>query len=651
MTGDILTTDNIKARDYSIRGDINIASITQTTKTSATQNLCLSPLTINAHMNKKILLAGSWCLNRQTMALLNQRGVEYEAYKTRSLSREDYIKEANLCMDLYDKYISCLSVGLNRLHGTSYSIRYWNTLLHRLLYPLIATIIDKYDILKNIAHTHYNLVADIVDYKYHWINPHTFSSFGASRILHLLIFSIIASKTRIIPVQVIDSKIVQQALETMGDGKKDICSKNIPNSKIKNSLITNFKKRLKILSLLKRMFKGGLPLWTFKYTKSNILALGNQYLLPILLKRLLSKAGGAPYYFYANEWDTGKFNSYDQNLRDDICMPEPDSQLELALQGSIRRLLPTVYLENFDIARKKVSKIVPRKKLVILNSQNCMGRELLDFYIAQSTEENNSHHLMIMHGGGYGVWDIGVQEKVWAQISDTYAMWSNPKVYGPNCASHKMPSLRFHEWQGFCQDNGLGEDILLLITGYYPCRYSYDSTFPRTIDETYEQWQIRFLSTIADENIKSIVIRDYHRYGDISKGELLSWSRDRNIRITSKSSFSEALRNSKLSVSTYTSTTFLTTIVADHPTICYWNPEANLIRSDLQVFFDRLVDVGILHLTPESAARHLNEVAGNPLKWWQSLPVRDALQSFRDNVCYTSPDAIDQWAKFVAGKL
>ena len=625
---------------------MKINNFKQTTGTTPTQSLCLSPLTINDCRNKTLLLAGSWCLNYQTITLLKANSVEHEVYKTRTLSKEDFKKEANLCMDLYDKYISLLSIELNRLHGTSHSTRYWNTLIHRFLYPLIACVIDKYLILKNIADTYDNLMADIVDYKDHWTNPHTVPGFGSSRILHLLIFSIIIGEIHIIPAQVIDSNIVKLSLEKYGDGKK-----NIPREEMRKSLIYSIKKRSNLLVSFRRVLKGELPLWMFKYTRSNILALGNQYLPPTLLKRLLAKAGKTPYYCYANEWDTGRFNSYDQNLRDDLCMPKPDSQLDLALQACIRRLLPTVYLENWHLVKKKVSKIVPKKKLVILNSQHCGGRELLDFYVAQSVEDNNSHHLMIMHGGGYGVWEFSVQEKIWAQICDTYAMWNNPKVYGPNCASLKMPSLRCHKWQGYCQDNSLGKDILLFITGHYPYQYSYDSIYPRKIDDTYDQWQVRFLSMVTRKNLKSIVIRDYHRSGRNSPREFLNWAGDRHIRITSRSSLSKAIRNAKISVQTGPVTTILETIVADHPTICFWNPEANLIRSDLQVFFDRLEGVGILHLTPESAARQLNEVADDPLKWWHSLTVRDALKAFRDNVCYTSPDAIEKWAEFVAGKL
>ena len=89
------------------------------------------------------------------------------------------------------------------------------------------------------------------------------------------------------------------------------------------------------------------------------------------------------------------------------------------------------------------------------------------------------------------------------------------------------------------------------------------------------------------------------------------------------------------------------TIIADIPTICYWNPDDNLIREDLKIFFDELVKVGVVHYSPESAAVKVNEVSNDPSKWWYSKPVRAARKQFQNNVCYTSPDAIDQWSTFI----
>jgi len=614
---------------------------------SSPQFLCLSPLTVEAANTGKITLAGNWCLNCRTASLLERCEIKYEICQRRKLSKDDFIHEADLCMYFYNKYTRFLASELNEFHGVNHSLQYWRVLLHRFLYALIASVIDKYNILLSIVNNYPKLIAGIIDYEYQWINPHTFPSFGASHILHLLIFSIIAGETDIIPVLKVDKEIVKQALENIGDGKKDMRSKNIYYSRTGKVLIS-VKKRLVFFSFLKRMMRGELPLWMFKYTQSNILALGNQYLSASLLRSLLSKAGGVSYCFYAKEWNTRQFKPYDKELRSKISFPDPKSQLELAIQKNIRILLPTVYLENFHIARSRVCGIVPKRKLVILDSQNCSGRELLDFYLAQSMEENKSCHLMIMHGGGYGLWDVSVQEKVWAQISDVYCMWVIPKCYGPDCRSIKMPSLRFHEWQNCCQQKELRENILLLLTGYYPHRYSYNSTHPHTIDYTYEEWQLRFLSAVSSKNLRFITIRDFYGYLYASQGKLLRWVQKQNVRIYSNSSLREAIMNSKLSVATVPSTTFLTNIVSDQPTIAYWNPEANFIRDDLQPFFDKLFDVGILHFSPESAAEHLNTIADDVFKWWQGEPVRKALEIFRNNVCYTSPDAMEQWANYIS---
>jgi putative transferase (TIGR04331 family) len=244
--------------------------------------------------------------------------------------------------------------------------------------------------------------------------------------------------------------------------------------------------------------------------------------------------------------------------------------------------------------------------------------------------------------------ETSIQEEVWAQISDTYALWSNPKPNATNCSLTKMPSLRFHNCQFISRKKIFGDKILYLDSGYYPYRYSYDSIFPLTISRNFEDWQMRFFSNISASNISSMVIRDFHGYTDLSAGKFGSWLEEHQIVRSYKSTpLEKELEHVKLTIHCVPQTTWLETIIADIPTICYWNPDDNLIREDLKIFFDELVKVGVVHYSPESAAVKVNEVSNDPSKWWYSKPVRAARKQFQNNVCYTSPDAIDQWSTFI----
>ena len=60
-----------------------------------------------------------------------------------------------------------------------------------------------------------------------------------------------------------------------------------------------------------------------------------------------------------------------------------------------------------------------------------------------------------------------------------------------------------------------------------------------------------------------------------------------------------------------------------------------------------MFQAGVFHHTPESAAIKLNEISNSPLTWWRSPEVIEAVSCFKENVCYTSKDALSEWQQFI----
>jgi putative transferase (TIGR04331 family) len=210
--------------------------------------------------------------------------------------------------------------------------------------------------------------------------------------------------------------------------------------------------------------------------------------------------------------------------------------------------------------------------------------------------------------------------------------------------------LRFSKWLRFRKVSSSAQKILVMLTGDYPQRYAYNSIYPYTIDDEYDSWQIRFLSEIDRRCHSDIVVRDYHSSSDISRGIVRMWAYERGIEVSAELPLWDALQESKIAIQTVPQTTYLETMIANHPTLCFWNPEANMIRNDLMPYFEGLVTAGVLHRTPESAARKLNEVESDPVRWWSSPEVQSAVSVFRDNVCQTSPMALAEWAEYISGR-
>ncbi len=611
-----------------------------------TLHVALSPLTIKREFNDRLLLAGPWCFISVTEQHLLNRKRHFEAVPSRMLSKQQFRNEAEECYRLYDKYSKVLAVELNRVHSTNYSSRYWETLLNRFLYPLTAAVIDKHEILIYLKKRWPNSVIDIADIRPQWVSPHTVPSFGASRLTHLLIYSVIAVTTKVFPYEVIPNDQIEEAIRIQGDGKKDLRSWN--NAKLDNYWVLEVKRKFRwILLLIRALKRCELPFSLIKRLNPNVIALGDQYLRRMDFASLMIRTRTLPFYFTSDGWGNLNFVPFDSERRNGLRLPMAESPLEEALQACIRRFLPTVFFENYEMSREYVCKFLPKSPKLILNSQHHSGGEFADFFIAQAVEDGNAKHMMVCHGGCYGAMEISVQERIWARISDIYALWSNPRNYGANCKTVKLPSLRFHKWLGFRKASNLAQRILVMLTGHYPQRYSYNSIYPYTIDDEYDSWQIRFLSAIDRSHHSDIVIRDYHRLSDISRGAVRKWADEHGIEVSAGLSLWDALRESKIAIHTVPQTTYLETISANHPTLCFWNPEANLIRTDLMPYFEGLVTAGVLHRTPESAARKLNEVESDPVQWWSLPEVQSAVSAFRDNVCQTRHTALAEWAEYI----
>ena len=77
------------------------------------------------------------------------------------------------------------------------------------------------------------------------------------------------------------------------------------------------------------------------------------------------RAKSLPFYYQANGWQGLNFVPYDSVLRNNLIFPSPETLLEESLQACIRRFLPTVFIENYSVARKYTQEKLPKYKLMI----------------------------------------------------------------------------------------------------------------------------------------------------------------------------------------------------------------------------------------------------------------------------------------------
>ncbi len=606
--------------------------------------LCMSPLTFHEGLKgKNIIMAGDWCLSPEIIETSRKYEIKYRTHSERLIDESQFTREADHCFDLYQKYVSILSENLNIIHNENFSTRYWSVLLNPFLYRLIASIIDHDKVLVDIHNATPDLFVEILDTNRQWCDQHIGVG-GTSRIFHLVIYSLVIKHTEIFNHGIIDSDIVINNIENFGDGKKS-------KKKLRKK---NY--RLYILSVIKKyiimvtpFISGKLNIVFFKFFNTKVLLLGDQYLPRNSIKTLLNKVKSLPFYAYSNKLETAGFIDTDIDLRNSIVFPNTESKIEKAIQESIVLLLPTIFLENYKGIARRAERYTPCKKITILDSMHCEGSDFINFIVARSIELYNSHYVMVCHGGCFGVMKISVQERIWSTIADTYAIWSN-KIEDENLFVVKMPSLRFyrHHIEHLSVKNP--KKILVFLSGYYPYRYAYDSIFPLTLDPAHKDGNLKFFSSLSLEALPDIVARDFHNSERLKKSSLTNWFHANNINVdlNKSTSFQEAIMNAKLTIHTTPQTTYLESIIYNKPTVCFWNPDVNIIRDDLLVYFEELERVGVIHYTPESAAKHVNIIFNNPLDWWNSTKVVDAVNNFKNNVCYTSDGTLQEWANLIS---
>jgi putative transferase (TIGR04331 family) len=84
----------------------------------------------------------------------------------------------------------------------------------------------------------------------------------------------------------------------------------------------------------------------------------------------------------------------------------------------------------------------------------------------------------------------------------------------------------------------------------------------------------------------------------------------------------------------------LESLSANIPTIIYWNPRYWELRSSAIEDFLLLERAGIFHVSPESAAKKINEVWDDVDVWWKSEDVQSARQYICNKYAKKNPNLL-----------
>ena len=80
--------------------------------------------------------------------------------------------------------------------------------------------------------------------------------------------------------------------------------------------------------------------------------------------------------------------------------------------------------------------------------------------------------------------------------------------------------------------------------------------------------------------------------------------------------------------------------------VAFFDPRLNEMNDYAAIDYNHLRSSGILHDTPESAAKFINNIWGDINAWWKNGQVQSARKQFCNKYAKTSPDASGKWVEF-----
>ena len=313
---------------------------------------------------------------------------------------------------------------------------------------------------------------------------------------------------------------------------------------------------------------------------------------------------------------------------------ESRSQFEAFARAMIPAHLPTVYLEGYRRLVQQAARMPwPARPRLIMTSASHNYDDLFKVWAADKVE-GGAPLVIGQHGGhlGAGRWSFVEDHDV--AISDCYLSWGWTDPQHPNIrAACQLKARRPLDVRHAEQSR------VLLVTCSFP-RYSYwmySAIVARQWLDYFED-QCTFVAHLPRHIREALTVRLYPQ--DFGWDQAARWhERMPDLHLDrGEARMDDLIRASRLYVSTYNATTYLESITMNVPTVIYWNADQWELRDSSVPFFAELRRVGVLHASPESAARHVAQIWDDVSSWWLSPAVREVIDNFKDKYCRVAAD-------------
>ncbi len=559
-----------------------------------------------------ILFIGEWCKLYNKQTLIEKRNHETMCFHWSD--RKKLHKDYEYIRDLNERIIFELSDALNKYHNINKSLRYWRIILGPWLFLYVPILWDRWESLR-LAFEKYDLCETFFhDYPDEKFIPYDYDDLTYLANRHGWNHKIFSDILRgYYKKQIKLTKVTYYASD-------DILNRpGIRKATLKNKISSWIDKFVGLLQkdskvIIVNGYFNLRSLIEISFRLNQLPRLNSVFNKQLFYPQVSSE-------FRNNKLDIGAINIFETFLEDCVV-----------------KNIPIAYLEGFPVLKNSAS-LINQDAGIIFTAISHYNNELFKVWSAEQTEKKNKMFI-IDHGGGipYGMSLMTAHEE---KIADKKIVWH----VETNSNQLKLSPSKLIN---YIQKRKPGRDISLV--GFESPLYSYFIQSGPTSSLVLEDYRQKneFVKCLSIKAFNDLRIRPAPDYGWNTKQRYIdAFGKD---KISLYKSLKDTIKNSKLLICTYPSTTFSEAMISGVPVIMLYNRDL----WELNPYFDDLLidlfEKNIVFSDPVHAASHIDKILDYPESWWSNPEIEQARENYNNLCGNVQNNWLDEWGTFFDGE-
>lgn len=571
--------------------------------------------------DRSVIFLGEWCRRYDRKHVWSTMDAVVAAPYGLGRSQKD--RDHALARAIEMQLLSVLHDELNIFHGTSHSRRYWQIILGHWLRRYVDVVFNRYQTLRQcIENYRISGVSRLIGNNYRLATRDSLSFILAcndpvwNSVLYARILGFLPNSGLIVTDVPIEDGPCFEMPESFG---RDSWGKHFA-----------------------RIVSWQVESLTDLFVRDDDAFIVNSYLPPVQEAKLQVSLGQAP-----KRWrfpGVRKFEP-DVDLRKSLSLrmgKRAAGEFECCVAGLLFEVLPSCYLEGFHAMCTQAGSLPrPVRPSFIFTSNNFDTNEIFKCWVASKTESGMAYYVG-QHGNNYGTYRYA-NPSVEESTADKFLTWG----WTDGLPQHTAAFIFKTAGRRPQPHNPKGG--LLLIEACLNHRVSIWDDYVEF--EEYFKEQQAFVESFDPSLRGKLTIRLSREFKIHDRAEDLRWQAfDRHLKIDKGARrISGLIGDCRLVVHSYDSTGILEGLSQDVPTMAFWRGGLDHVRDSAKPYYQLLIDAGIIHLTPQSAARQINKTWEDVAGWWESGDVQSARQIFCNRYARISKNPIGDLKGILTG--